>query len=1020
MSFRQHSKRSIHGVRLMRQVVIENPILNSPFEEPHRHFRFTDEGITDQILEGRRPSINFIPVPPPKKKGKQLTFDTQWTLDRVEENDFINRVRVRVSMWRQGGYVGVTNTTRRLLEHWKNPERERRLFFCQIEALETAIYLTEVAHKYGDNWIENYLRSKAEEFNPGLFRVAFKMATGTGKTVVMAMLIAWQTLNKVVNPQDRRFSNHFLVVTPGITIRDRLQVLLPSHSENYYRQMDLVPVELRGDLLRAQVFITNYHTFKLRELWEASKLTKTILGNGGKSGLTETPEQMVARVCREFVGKKEIIVINDEAHHCWRPRPGPEEHGQFTGDERKEAEQNEEVARLWVAGLEAIQKKIGIKVVYDLSATPFFLKGSGYKEGTLFPWVVSDFSLIDAIESGLVKIPRVPVDDNSGATEIPTYRHLWIHIRDQLPKKGKKATDPASDPELPKELEAALYSLYSNYEKYYRQWEQNQEARERGLTPPVMIIVCNNTAVSNLVYRYVAGYEKQLPDGTKVLVPGRLPIFSNVEDGRWLPRPNTLLIDSAQLESGEGLSDEFKKAAAQEIDRFREEYKNRFPGRDVNQITDEEILREVMNTVGKPGKLGEQIKCVVSVSMLTEGWDTNSVTHILGVRAFGTQLLSEQVVGRALRRMNYVLNDEGKFEPEYAEVYGVPFSFIPCSGSNPNPILPPKFTRVRALEDRSACEIRFPRLIGYRWELPGDRITAEFTEDSVLVLSTEDIPTKVQLDPIVGESSIHTLDDLKKHRLQEIAYYLSRRVLEKYFRDDEGEMKPWLFPQVLAITKRWIAECLTCKDNTFPQMLILADLSHAAADRIYRAITAAPEGQRRIMPRLHPYEPEGSTCAVDFNTAKPTQLTSPYKCHVSHVVADSGWEFKMADVLEEMPEVVRYVKNQGLGFTIPYTLDGEDRRYVPDFIACIDDGHGRDDPLHLIIEVTGAKKRDKEVKVSTARQLWAPAVNNHGGFGRWAFIEIRDPWNAMNEIRAAIRGLVAWFGGERVDAAAQA
>lgn len=1003
----------------MRHVVIENPILNSPFEEPKRHFRFTDDGITDEIVEGRRPSINFIPIPPPKKKGKQLTFDTQWTLDRVEENHFINRVRARVGQWRQGGYLGVTNTTRRLLEYWKNPERETRLFFCQIEALETAIYITEVAHKYGDNWIENYLREKSQEFNPGLFRIAFKMATGTGKTVVMAMLIAWQALNKAANPQDRRFSNHFLIVTPGITIRDRLQVLLPNHPENYYKKMDIVPVDLRGDLATAQIVITNYHAFKLRERWEASKLTKAILANGEENAFIETPEQMVARVCRGFLGKKEIIVINDEAHHCWRPRQELED-SSLTGEDREEAERNQEAARLWISGLEAIQRKIGIKVVYDLSATPFFLKGSGYKEGTLFPWVVSDFSLIDAIESGLVKIPRVPVDDNSGVSEIPTYRHLWVHIRDQLPKKGKKAADPTVDPELPKELEAALHSLYSNYEKYYRQWEQNKEAQERGLTPPVMIIVCNNTSVSNLVYRYVAGYEKQLPDGSKVLVPGRLPIFSNVKDGRWLSRPNTLLIDSAQLESGEGLSDEFKKIAAHEIEQFRKEYRERFPGRDASQVTDEEILREVMNTVGKPGRLGEQIKCVISVSMLTEGWDANTVTHILGVRAFGTQLLCEQVVGRALRRMSYALNDQGKFEPEYAEVYGVPFSFIPCSGSNPNPVPPPKFTRVRALEDRSACEIRFPRLIGYRWELPGDRITAQFSDDSVLVLSTEDIPTKVQLDPIVGESSIHTLDDLKRHRLQEVAYYLSRRVLEKYFRDDEGQVKPWLFPQILAITKRWMTECLACKDNTFPQMLMLAELSQRAAECIYRAITSAPEGQKRLMPRLHPYEPEGSTRAVDFSTSRPTQLTSPYKCHVSHVVADSGWEFKMADALEEMPEVIRYVKNQGLGFAIPYTIDGEERRYLPDFIACIDDGHGREDPLHLIIEVTGAKKRDKEVKVATARQLWIPAVNNHGGFGRWAFIEVRDPWNAVHEIRAALREVGALSWRERIHVATQA
>ncbi|MBA7552433.1 hypothetical protein ES705_44994 [subsurface metagenome] len=339
------------------------------------------------------------------------------------------------------------------------------------------------------------------------------------------------------------------------------------------------------------------------------------------------------------------------------------------------------------------------------------------------------------------------------------------------------------------ELEGALYSLYGNYEKYYRQWERNTEARARGLTPPVFIIVCNNTSVSKLVYDWVSGWEKKLADGSTVIVPGTLPVFRN-HDGasNWLAQPNTVLIDSEQLESGEAMSREFKKISARAIEEFKNEYRTRFPGRDASKLTDEDLLREVMNTVGKPGKLGENIKCVVSVSMLTEGWDANTVTHIMGVRAFGTQLLCEQVVGRGLRRTSYVSNEQGFFDPEYAEIYGVPFSFIPCSGSATDPKPGPIPTRVRALEERIACEITFPRLVGYRYDLPRERLTARFTEDSKLSLSTADIPTRTENAPIVGETSIHTLDDLKRHREQEVAFLLAKLTLEKYFRDDNGNI----------------------------------------------------------------------------------------------------------------------------------------------------------------------------------------------------------------------------------------
>ena len=490
-------------------------------------------------------------------------------------------------------------------EHWTSPDRERPLFFCQFEAVETAVYLTEIAPKLGQGWIADYLREMNQTANSSLDRIALKMATGSGKTVVMAM----------------------------------------------------------------------------------SKTTKYVLRpGGGDSPFKKTPDQVVRRVCREFGNKRGIVVFNDEAHHCYRRRSldGDEATSGtagLTGDEKAEA-------RVWVSGLEWVAAKLGVRAVYDLSATPFFLKGSGYPEGTLFPWVVSDFSLIDAIECGIVKVPRVPVSDGAMSSELPTYRDLWVHIREELPKKGAK-TDPVSgEPHLPKQLEGALLSLYYDYKKDFEQWEKllaTSDGHAR-LTPPVFIVVCNNTNVSKLVFDFVSGWEKVMPDDEIRLAPGRLDLFSNVEhapgtgeaDGRrWSARPNTILVDSRQLESGEAMSADFKKIAAREIDEFKAEYRQRFPGRDADSLTDEDLLIEVMNTIGKPGRLGEQMRCVVSVSMLTEGWDVNTVTHILGVRAFGTQLLCEQVVGRGLRRTNYVPNDDGLFEPEYAEVYGVPFQFMP-------------------------------------------------------------------------------------------------------------------------------------------------------------------------------------------------------------------------------------------------------------------------------------------------------------------------------------------------------
>ncbi|MGI8816717.1 MAG: BPTD_3080 family restriction endonuclease [Pseudonocardia sp.] len=998
--------------------VIDNPIINSPYRPPSRHFAFDDAGITSHIEEFRRRSEYFVPVPRPRKK---LQLELQLTAADIRPNQQVNEIRERVELWRRKRYPNVTPTTRRLLEYWSNPERDNPVLFCQREAAETAIFLAESAVKSGDVWIRNAIDVQNTDHNDGLPRVALKMATGSGKTVVMAMLIAWQTLNKVAAPTDNRFAKRFLVVSPGITIRDRLRVLLPEDPQNYYRERDLVPSDLKGALGQAKIVITNFHTFQLRDTKEGKGLhrtTKELLAGGtiGANPFQETPAQMVNRVCRELGGSAGIVVLNDEAHHCYRgriedPEEGAETEAKLTGEDKAEAKDRNQEARVWFTGLRAIQAKLGIKTVFDLSATPFFLAGSGYREGTLFPWAVSDFSLIDAIESGIVKIPRVPVDDDRVSSTV-TYSHLWPEIAADLPKKGRGRTEFGAD-NLPSKLEGALRSLYGSYEKQFQAWAES-EAGQRGDPPPVFIVVCSNTTVSKAVFDWIAGREKILGDGTTICLPGKLELFSNVLDERWIPRPPTILVDSHQLESGQSLTADFRKTAAHEIETFKDEYRQRFPGRSIDNVTDEDILREVMNTVGKRGKLGEHVRCVVSVSMLTEGWDANTVTHILGVRAFGTQLLCEQVVGRGLRRRSYAVDENGMFTPEYADVYGVPFQFIPTVAKTRDLNLKPVH-RVAAQPDRAHLAITFPVLDGYRVELPDQRLFAQFDEQDRMTLAKHDLPMQTQVSGIVGLPDMHDLEQLRRVRPQTIAFQLARVVLERHVATRE-DPKPWYFPQLVEIAREWLHQCVVLHDDTFPGLLLISEYAEAAANRIYRAV-AYQEGDRhrRIQPVFRSFDHVGSTTAVDFSTTKEVYEADSESCHVNYVVLDgpSGntWERAVAQALETLPSVSAYVKNDHLGFTIPYTHNGRSRKYLPDFLARLrDPGDGV--ARTLIVEVSGGHKPPEQTqeKAQTSREMWVPAVNNYGGFGRWSYCEITDPTKAKLDLTGAIAALYQGIG----------
>ena len=943
----------------------EQPILNSPYEEPKRHWALTSDGQPTQLInEERRPADFVTPIPKPRKTSKkkgQAEGQTAAVLDEGtglttadqqygKSAELIRAVRQEVGEWRQLGKSlwGVTPETARLLEYWRSGDfANERPFFCQVEAAETAIWLAEVApNNVRGKAILSQLKAANDEANPELFRIALKLATGAGKTTIMAMLIAWQTVNAVRHPNSKAFTTGFLIVTPGITIKDRLRVLRPNDPDNYYKTRQLVPMEMYEDLNKAKIVITNYHAFKRREVFEISKGGREFLR--GRTGddiiTTESEGQMLQRVVPELLRMKNVMVINDEAHHCYREKPVTEDEdpdGDLKGEDRKEAERNAEAARLWINGLEALNRKVGVRNVLDLSATPFFLSGSGYVEGTLFPWVASDFSLMDAIECGIVKLPRVPIGDNVAAEEGPIFRNIWAHVGKELPKKGRITAGEYDPLKLPVKLQNAIEVLYGNYEKTFKLWEESNIG-----VPPAFIIVCQNTSISKLVYDYVSGFERTTEDGSTILENGRCKLFRNFDDnGNPLPHMNTLLIDSQEIESGEAIDPSFRKILAPEIERFRRERVERTGRQEsVDDIKDEEVLREVMNTVGKAGQLGANIRCVVSVSMLTEGWDANNVTHVLGVRAFGTQLLCEQVIGRALRRQSYDLNEEGLFNVEYANVFGIPFDFA-AQAVNAKPQTPRQTIQVKAMRpERDGLEIKFPRVVGY-----------------------------TDVSGIIGKKETFDLAHLKDTRRSTVLYHLTQHLIYNHWRGAGEDPALNLFGEIKRLTTEWLDKYLDCTGGTYEAQLMYKQLADMACQRIAAAIVrSTASAERPVTVLLDSYNPEGTSANVRFTSSKSYHVTEPNKSQLNYHVLDSNWEGAFCRVAEAHPNVM-------------------------------DDGHSSEDPLHLVVEVKGFRGEDVKDKQTFIETYWIPGVNHLKEYGRWAFVELKEIYALEDDFDAKVQ-----------------
>lgn len=895
---------------------IDRLIINSAYREPEAHWKYDLTTGTFHKEPGRRPAGYII-----AGQGRNAYNDQ----GEFVELPLVNLIRPRVKSWREAGYPGVTRVTRALLGHWHDREaRAYPFFFCQLDAMETLIWLAEApeADKAGI-----VIPSDGGAFR----RICTKMCTGGGKTTVMAMLIAWMVCNKAAYPQDKRFSKNVLVVAPGLTVKSRLSVLETGGTDNYYTQFGVVPVGLAEKLRQGKVRIVNWQAMAW-DSEEAIRKKKSVDKRGTKSD-----EAYAREVLGELSRARNLLVINDEAHHAWRKNP--EVKVSLAGQDKKEYAESEAQATVWVGGLDRIHQARGILGCYDFSATPFAPSGKKNESEALFGWIVSDFGLNDGIESGLVKTPRVVVrDDGIPAHQGNAYRSKLYHIyADETVKDDINRVAEETEP-LPDLLTQAYYLLGMDWREAYKMW------REQGIIiPPVMITVANRTETAARI--------KHAFDAGRIGVPE-------------LCEPeHTVRIDSKILKEAETGSGSKKEAAQQ--------------------------LRDIVDTVGQKGQPGEQVRNVISVGMLSEGWDAKTVTHILGLRAFSSQLLCEQVVGRGLRRTSYDLEEDAElFTPEYVNIFGIPFSFLPHEGDEgggrPNP--PKPKTQIEALRERMAYEIRWPNIIRMDrvWK---PRLMLDAKAVPTLVLDANDTRLSAELAPMIdGKANLAQCTEIdlekldKELRMQRVVFEAAARVYDMMQSSwQEQSTKFALLGQVIRLTEAYLSEgAITIEPmlfNTSPlrrRILYMLQMNRIV-QHLWDYIKL--EQSESIVPVYDSARRVRSTAdMLTWFTTKPCEVTK--KSQISHVVCDSGWEATEAYLLEKNPHVTAWAKNDHLGFFVIYTYDGVVRKYWPDFLIRLDNG------VTLVLETKGQEK-DKDKAKRRALVEWIKAVNAAGEFGSW-------------------------------------
>jgi len=1009
---------------------VDRPILCPPYEAPALHWQYDRTTGDAEKVAGRRPSRYWYRTKE-DARGQAMLELSEGQDDLV----MVNQIREDVARWRDSNFEGVTPITRELLHFWASTKRDRRLFFCQLEAVQTVIYLAEILEsgkrpRFKPQFPAADLANLVDQpANPDLLpltRFGCKMATGSGKTVVMAMLIAWAFCNRGRNPGDARFPNAVLVCCPNLTVKERLGVLRPERPDNYYAAFDIVPSKLRPLMHNGKVLVENWHRFAPESEHSEGDKIYAVVNKGA-----ETADAFARRVLGDLYDRMPVMVLNDEAHHCYRPAPlDPEGRKSLTAEELKDAKDNNEEATVWVEGLDKInnfeggiaagQKRRGIAMCIDLSATPFYIGGSGHVEGSPFPWLVSDFGLVDAIESGIVKIPRLPVSDTTGRPEAKYFK-LWQNIKDGLepaeflPGKGKK---PKPDV-VYREAEAALLQLAGQWVERFKQIKEATPGQDQ--SPPVLIIVCDNVDIAEVFYRKISGEEPVETVTEEDLTEAAEGEEESAAKPKRKRKPKGKSKPKISYGNGVIFPEYFQnKAKIKRTIRIDSDLLAKAESDDPSKTHKQaaEALRRVVSTVGKQGQPGEKVRCVVSVAMLTEGWDANNVTNILGLRAFKSQLLCEQVVGRGLRRMSYTPDPEtGLLTEEYVDIYGIPFTVIPFKGRPVSQVEPDDRPNnlIRALPERAALEMRFPVVEGYAFALKRNLVTCDIDAMEPLVLEPNRQPTATFLLPTVGyqegtASQSGPFDFQKQDRsqyyesthLQAIKFQIARLVVA-HLTGEAGteptakkrvlrlQSRHQLFPQVLRFVDAYVDRKVDFKDED-PRELGLE--MYVTRIRGYLCDAIMPddaEGEPPLLPVLNRYKPFGTSAEVDFTTKRPVHGTK--KSHVNQVVLDTlAWEQTATFRLESCAAVERYVRNDHLGLLIAYEYQGIDHTYEPDFIVRLTNG------LNLLLEIKGMAGAQTAAK-HTAAQRWARAVTNAREHGVWAFHPCYDPQMLSSELQ---------------------